>query len=95
MKKSRERLGDFQEPWNDREKEVDSLTKHSLKSEGEMNDWGRMQEKEQHNPHVIQEFCKGCGALRNVSYYLFLNGMYVDGYFCIECREDYERWREK
>lgn len=30
LKKSRERLGDFQEPWNDREKEVDLILSDAL-----------------------------------------------------------------
>ena len=30
LKKSRERLGDFQEPWNDREKEVDLILSEAL-----------------------------------------------------------------
>lgn len=35
LKKSRERLGDFQEPWNDREKEVDSFLDQALAEIGE------------------------------------------------------------
>ena len=30
LEKSRERLGDFQEPWNDREKEVDLILSEAL-----------------------------------------------------------------
>lgn len=30
LKKSRERLGDFQEPWNDREKELDLILSKAL-----------------------------------------------------------------
>ncbi|QPS70442.1 hypothetical protein [Lactococcus garvieae] len=30
LKKSRERLGDFQEPWNEREKEVDLILSEAL-----------------------------------------------------------------
>lgn len=30
LKKSRERLGDFQEPWNDREKELDLILSEAL-----------------------------------------------------------------
>lgn len=35
LTKSRERLGDFQEPWNDREKEVDLILSEALAEIGE------------------------------------------------------------
>lgn len=60
-----------------------------------MTDKERMQEKEQHYSHVSQGFCQVCGELRKVSYYLFLNDIYVNSHICSECREAYERWREK
>jgi capsule polysaccharide export protein KpsE/RkpR len=38
LEKSRERLGDFQEPWNDREKEVDLILSEALAEIGEKQD---------------------------------------------------------